>query len=271
MKHFLYWCRRHNVLVSILGIILSIIVVPLLIYIAMVTPSRLPVSGSNDWIGFWAAYLGALIGAVVTLVGINYSIKSSRKLMLEDKRIDKSPFFQVEKFLPQSTIKLQNGQTDYVYTVPELQYQLTRYPNKSYKVGVHIKNISNNYALQLKISPIEKKSSYSAAMLFSEKEILSPNEDLYFIICINYSVSELLEKYAHKSPIFTDSFYLRICYNAGSDIITRSKEPIYDLDFWDRKNKLDILIMLDYEYIQDLFSIKITDCRIVPLSIDMLD
>lgn len=58
------------------GIIL--IAVPLIVY-GLSEISLLPVTGGNDWAGFWGGYIGAIIGGVCTFVGVSKTIKYERE------------------------------------------------------------------------------------------------------------------------------------------------------------------------------------------------
>lgn len=58
------------------GIIL--IAVPLIVY-GLSEISLFPVTGGNDWAGFWGGYVGAIIGGVCTFAGVSWTIKHERE------------------------------------------------------------------------------------------------------------------------------------------------------------------------------------------------
>lgn len=76
------WIKKHKrqvVLYS--GLIL--IAVPLIIY-GLSEISLLPVTGGNDWAGFWGGYFGAIIGGICTVGGVFLSIQYEREKDKDD-------------------------------------------------------------------------------------------------------------------------------------------------------------------------------------------
>ena len=79
-KKTVRWIKKNKKeIIQVLALIL--IPVPVFVYLLSVIPF-LP-SGGNDWAGFWGAYLGAIIGACVTVWGIKKTVNENRKLSFE--------------------------------------------------------------------------------------------------------------------------------------------------------------------------------------------
>lgn len=71
------WIKKHKKQVILWsGIIL--IAVPLIVY-GLSEISILPVTGGNDWAGFWGGYFGAIIGGICTVFGVFLSIQYERE------------------------------------------------------------------------------------------------------------------------------------------------------------------------------------------------
>ncbi len=193
------WIKKHYMFSIFLGILFIVTIFPFIIQVAVVTPSIFANSGNNDWIGFWGGYLGAIVGASATLLGILISnaesrrqmkqsnevtmqqmhdqIKADRALLIEQKRIEYSPYFTVEKFLP-SQQELQNiGYKRIIYSFTEKQ-------SHKYPIGLSIRNISKVYALDLFVCPYDKNNIWHG--IPAEVKIIQPDETVNLIVFFNY-------------------------------------------------------------------------------------
>lgn len=59
-------------------IIAALVVAPVVV-IFMTSVDLIPVNTSNDWIGFWGSYLGAILGGTITLCVLYITIEQNRK------------------------------------------------------------------------------------------------------------------------------------------------------------------------------------------------
>lgn len=106
-----------------LAVICVIILVPLGIAF-LLSFSFINTDTSNEWIGFWGGYLGAIIGGLSTLIVFKYTISYNNKLYDKDKRfvickelikISSAYNFQVTCVIKASYKYVQNfNQEDYV-------------------------------------------------------------------------------------------------------------------------------------------------------------
>lgn len=71
------YIKEHKKQVILLGVII-LIVGPLSAY-GLSEISLLPVTGGNDWAGFWGGYFGAVIGGICTFWGVFLSIQFERE------------------------------------------------------------------------------------------------------------------------------------------------------------------------------------------------
>ena len=77
--------------IYIFAIILVVpIVMNIILYCINPIPWLIPTVGeSSDWIGFWGNYAGAIIGGLITLLVLHYTIKENSKIRdLQVKTID---------------------------------------------------------------------------------------------------------------------------------------------------------------------------------------
>lgn len=62
-------------------ILVAPIVVNIILYCTNPIPWLIPIVGeSSDWIGFWGSYAGAIIGGLITLLVLHYTIKENSKV-----------------------------------------------------------------------------------------------------------------------------------------------------------------------------------------------
>lgn len=85
------WIKKHKKQVILWGGIV-LIAVPLSVY-GLFEASVFPVTGGNDWAGFWGGYLGAIIGGICTVVGVFLSIRYEKE---KGRGIVNALFFLIE-------------------------------------------------------------------------------------------------------------------------------------------------------------------------------
>lgn len=62
-------------------ILVAPVVVNIILYCTNPIPWLIPIVGeSSDWIGFWGSYAGAIIGGLITLLVLHYTIKENSKV-----------------------------------------------------------------------------------------------------------------------------------------------------------------------------------------------
>ena len=117
------------------------------------------IEGSNDWIGFWGSYLGAIIGGAITLIVLWKTIVSNRqereqqeKLEFFHKIINEATYLDMyPKKIISSLVKGNKGQyfsdlLEYNRKVLELQLilEIEDERNKYEDIGSLIKKIKDN-------------------------------------------------------------------------------------------------------------------------------
>lgn len=64
----------------------AIVVIPIIIGIIVSIPGVSWLETSNDWIGFWGSYIGAIIGGLMTLLVLSATIKDSHQTQEKIRR-----------------------------------------------------------------------------------------------------------------------------------------------------------------------------------------
>lgn len=172
---------------------------------------------------------------------VKEQMEANRKLMLEDKKIDYSPFIFVKDFMP---AKSDSNIVVIGSTYTEMNYSLTEKKTSTYDCGFHIKNISNNYALNLIIAAIKADNQSLFSTEPHEIDILAPNKEESFVVHVHYDEEELLKEYV-ENTLINKCFIVRICYNTVHDELLENyitTKAIDELGL--RANKIDIHITL---------------------------
>lgn len=75
---------------------IAIILIPILINFICLMPTEIT-ANNNDWIGFWGAYLGSIIGGIITLFVLFHTNKLTREIQNQNMGFDlkKETFFRV--------------------------------------------------------------------------------------------------------------------------------------------------------------------------------
>lgn len=80
------WIRTHKKEVALWSVVI-LVAVPLAVY-GLSEISLLPVTGGNDWAGFWGGYIGAIIGGAITMLVLRYTLEANKKERIERERHD---------------------------------------------------------------------------------------------------------------------------------------------------------------------------------------
>ena len=133
--------KKYNILAIALAVICVIILVPLGIAF-LLSFSFIYTDTSNEWIGFWGGYLGAIIGGLSTLIVFKYTISYNNKLYDKDKR------FVICKEL----IKLSSTYNFQVTCVIKASYKYVQNFNREdYVEFIHACNMVGNAAEELNL------------------------------------------------------------------------------------------------------------------------
>ena len=84
------WFGKHKKQIVLWSVII-LIAVPLIVY-GLSEISLLPVTGGNDWAGFWGGYMGAVIGGLCTFGGVSQTIKHEREKEETEKERSVLPY-----------------------------------------------------------------------------------------------------------------------------------------------------------------------------------
>ena len=123
----------------ILLFVILLIIVPLIVYGLALIP-LFPAGKNNDWAGFWGSYIGALLGAAITLWGVNLTLQETQNQFREDKRIEHSPYIEV--YLCNADDEIEKVCEDFVLTI-------SKEPKIEEKMLIKVRNIGLGPALDV--------------------------------------------------------------------------------------------------------------------------
>ena len=68
-------------------VLVAIVISPILIAVFVSLPILDGLSASNDWIGFWGGYIGAILGGIITLYVLLETIRDNKEQQRRNERI----------------------------------------------------------------------------------------------------------------------------------------------------------------------------------------
>lgn len=133
-----------SILVIFLVSVVSIIVINVILMLP--APFGIKVAQDNDWIGFWGNIIGALIGGIVTFLGISVTIKFEREKEQENRRLQVLPFlkftYEENKYIKENSSYLILSNVD------------NESPKHSFNGVFILENLGINSAIDLKVFDI---------------------------------------------------------------------------------------------------------------------
>ena len=86
---------KRNIVLFIIGTSVSLIVIPLLID-WLIIGNNIPSNITNqEWVNFLGSYVGAIVGGIVSLIGIGWTIRFTQKENRADRELQIRPVFDI--------------------------------------------------------------------------------------------------------------------------------------------------------------------------------
>lgn len=146
----------------IIGSIIAVVALPLAIdwlIIGNSVPSNI---SNSDWVGFFGGYIGSILGCIISLIGILWTINFTREQNRADRELQIRPYFDI-RYAP-STNTLPNGVAWLGYVnINEFNEEYA--DSKSIEKGLLlIKNVGNGPATNInaEVSLADIKVKYNA-------------------------------------------------------------------------------------------------------------
>lgn len=167
--------KRSRIFISI--IIIIILVIPVGVGIGVSLPIFMNIENSNDWIGFWGGYLGAIIGGIVTLYVLWRTVNDNENARKNDERLH---FFE-------KIIELFSKYSASCGNVCALATRLITIPsNELYK----------NFLLQ--INELAGISTEIEILLMSRGKIYNCNEFICKLSEVDNEINEFCNKFEYE-------------------------------------------------------------------------
>ncbi|WP_051560443.1 hypothetical protein [Clostridium beijerinckii] len=96
-KYLKYLKYIFIIIISLLLILGIAIKIPLLIDNYVFGSGHLSNIENKDWAGFLGSYVGAILGGIITLVGVGITINFTRAQANEDRRLSIAPYIKYTK------------------------------------------------------------------------------------------------------------------------------------------------------------------------------
>lgn len=155
------WFGKHKEQIVLWSVIV-LIAVPLIVY-GLSEVSLLPVTGGNDWAGFWGGYIGAIIGGLMTLFVMKYTIESENA---KSERQEKIQYFN-------DVIKIS---ADFFECIGNLYVKIARcmiaLSNEKYEQVLEENNRGARISTVLELMLETRKSEYDLSLYIDEASCL---------------------------------------------------------------------------------------------------
>lgn len=146
----------------IIGSIIAVVILPLIID-WLIIGNNFPSNISNaDWVGFFGGYIGALIGSIISLLGILWTINFTREQNRADRELQIRPYLDI-RYVP-STNRLA-GKASWLGYVMINEYNNNEAELKETERGLlYLKNVGNGPATNINVDVLVEniKVKYSA-------------------------------------------------------------------------------------------------------------
>ncbi len=133
----------------IIGSIIAVVILPLIID-WIIIGNNFPSNISNeDWVGFFGGYIGALIGSIISLFGILWTINFTREQNRADRELQIRPYLDI-RYVP-STNKLAGEATWLGYVmINEYNHNETKL-QETERGLLYLKNVGNGPATNIDV------------------------------------------------------------------------------------------------------------------------
>lgn len=147
-------------------ILVAPVVVNIIRYCTNPIPWLIPIVGkSSDWIGFWGSYAGAIIGGLITLLVLHYTIKENSKV--RDIQVKTIKYTQQQTWL--ENLRKQLIENYRMFDMQTISIAIFNMQNKAYDHALSILlSLNRNVEFQ----------AHSSSLYFITED-LAPEEDNY--------------------------------------------------------------------------------------------
>lgn len=130
-------------------------------------------TNSNDWIGFWGSYAGAIIGGIITMIGVSMTIHSTNRN-------------EIKPYLILSETKLEDiSKKVEISGVPDVLNGEQRI-----QIAIKIKNVGKGVAKNVKLHKENEKKSY---ILFPVLEYEPNYNEKYFFLISGVTIPKSIK------------------------------------------------------------------------------
>lgn len=140
---------QKNFLFFIIGSIIAVVVLPLIMDWLIIGNSFPSNISNSDWVGFFGGYIGALIGSIISLLGILWTIKFTREQNRADRELQIRPYLDI-RYVP-ATNKLV-GKASWLGYVMINEYNNNEAELQETERGLlYLKNVGNGPATNISV------------------------------------------------------------------------------------------------------------------------
>ena len=185
--------------------IIAVVIIPLGID-WLIIGNNFPSNISNsDWVGFFGGYIGAIMGCIISLIGILWTINFTREQNRADRELQVRPYLEFRYY----DVNMFMFDDNWLGYIDVTVLNNTGCEPKEVGCGLmHIKNVGNGPATNINFEVITEGIEDYHTAIFSNKNTkvttnsIRPNEEAAITISINNT-----QKAPSKDQIYRDEQY----------------------------------------------------------------
>lgn len=162
--------------------ILVILIIPILIDYLIIGNNFPSNINDSDWMSFFGSYIGSLIGAFVTLIGLIITLNFTRKQNNEERRLGFAPHFKYT--MNQKTLLNKKHDIDIFIVVDEN-------PNTNVNATLKLKNVGNGPGLEMIVSNIFFDAKDISSVLVGSDGIVENGSEIFMLIDLRLRLDEI--------------------------------------------------------------------------------
>lgn len=191
----------------LLLVFLVLVLIPLIV-VALVSCHLIVTDTTNNWIGFWGSYFGAIIGSLTTIGGVYFTINNEREKQKEDerkkekeikekKRTDVIPFLGSLYYIPKEMKAFDGKMVRFVEFFGKQDFTQRSYVPSKYidSAGEKLKyDVDQLYILNYCVTNVGVGSAVSLNIIINGQNVVW-NEALgtgvELIVCLVFKIKEI--------------------------------------------------------------------------------
>lgn len=208
----------------IIGSVIAVVILPLIIDWLIIGNSFPSNISNTDWVGFFGGYIGALIGSIISLLGILWTINFTREQNRADRELQIRPYLDI-RYVP-ATNKLA-GKASWLGYVMINEYNNNEAELQETERGLlYLKNVGNGPATNINVEVFVEniKVKYNARFNNQNTQVTSNSvqqgeEGAVSFMISNDSIAPSKDDFIWNEHGFADYNHVKFPMPSGYNVV----------------------------------------------------